>query len=73
MIGRETAGRHDAMHVRMADEGLPPRMEDAQEADRGTQVSRVGGDLEERGGARAKQELIQPRGVAAAQRVERVR
>jgi hypothetical protein len=57
----------------MPDEGLPPRVKDAEEADRRTEVTGIGGDLEQRGGARAKEEVIQERGVAAAQCMERVR
>ncbi len=47
MIGRETAGRHDAMHVRMADEGLPPGVEDAQDTDLRAEMPRVRRDLAE--------------------------
>lgn len=72
VIAREAARRYDAVDVRMPDEGLPPRVENAEEADRGAEVFRVGGDLEERGGARAKQEVIHQCGVAATQRMERV-
>ena len=57
----------------MPDKGLAPRVEDAQEADRGAQVSRVGGDFEEGGGARAEEEVIEQRAIAAAQGLERVR
>ena len=48
VIGCKAAGRHDAVHVRMADQGLPPGVEDAQDADLGAEVARVGGDLAER-------------------------
>jgi hypothetical protein len=36
------------MDVRVADERLPPRMQNAEEADGRAQVLGVGGDLEER-------------------------
>ena len=68
----EAPGRHDAMHVGMADEGLPPRVEDAEEADPGTEMPGGRGHLEERVGAGAKQQLVDQRGVATAQDVERM-
>src|SRR5262245_16727881 len=55
MIGRQSTGRHDTMHMRMADEGLAPGVEDAQYADLRAQMSRVGGHLTERSGARLKE------------------
>ena len=55
MIRRETAGRHDAVHVRMADQGLSPRVEDAEETDLGAEMARIGGDLEQRRRARLKE------------------
>ena len=68
MIGREASGRHDAMHVRMPDEGLAPGVEDAQEADLRAEVSRIGRDLKEGRRTRPEQQVIQARGVAMAQR-----
>jgi hypothetical protein len=47
-------------------------VKDAEEADRCPEVMGVSGDLDQRGGARAKEEVIQERGVAAAQGMERV-
>jgi hypothetical protein len=48
-------------------------VEDAEEADRGAQVSGVSGDLEECCGARTKEQVVQTCGVAAAQWMECVR
>jgi hypothetical protein len=48
-------------------------VQDAEEADRRAEVFGVGGDLEERRGTGAEQEVVEPRGIASAQRVERVR
>ena len=48
MIRREPAGRHDAVDVRMADQGLPPRVEDAQDADLRAEMARIGRDLAQR-------------------------
>ena len=73
MIGRQTAGGHDAVHVRMPDEGLSPRVEDAQHADLRAQVARVGGDLAQRRRTRLKEPGVQPRGVAIAERQQCVR
>ena len=61
------------MHMRMADEGLPPGVQDAPETDRRPEVTGISGDLEQRGGTRAKEEVIQERGVAAGQWMKHVR
>src|SRR5262249_37165716 len=66
-------GRHDAMDMRMADERLSPRVQDAEESDPGAEVRRIGSDLEERRRAGAEQEGIEVRRIASAQRTERVR
>ena len=50
----------------MVDEGLPPGVQDAEESDRGAEVFRVGGDLEERRRARAEQQVIETRRIASA-------
>ena len=73
MIGREPARRHDAVHVRMADQGLAPRVEDAQHADLRAEMPRVGGDLAERGGARLEEPGVQPGAVPIGQRQQRMR
>ena len=61
------------MDVGMSDERLPPRVQDAEEADRGAEVCGVGGDLAERRRAGAEQQVIETGRIASAQRVERVR
>ena len=73
MIGRQTTGRHDAMHVRMADQGLAPRVEDAQHADLRAEMPRVGGDLAERRRARLEEPRVQARAVPIGQRQQRMR
>lgn len=73
MIGRQAAGRHDAVHVRMADKGLAPRVEDAQATDLGSQMARVGGDLAQRGRARPEEPAVHTTRIAVAERQERVR
>ena len=47
-------------------------MEDAEEPDVGAEVSGIGGDLEQGCRAGAKEQVIQARGVAMTQRIERV-
>jgi hypothetical protein len=73
MIGREPARRHDAVDVWMADQGLPPRMEDAQHADLGAKMARVGGDLAERRRACLEEPGVQAGAIAIGQRQERMR
>jgi hypothetical protein len=48
-VGSEPPGGHDAVQVRMMDEGLPPGVEDGEEADAGAEEARVGSDIEQRG------------------------
>jgi hypothetical protein len=57
----------------MPDEPLPPRMQDAQDADLRAQVARVGGHLTQGGGTRLKEPGVQPCGVAIRQRQQCVR
>ena len=73
VIGREAARRHDAMHVRMADQGLPPRVEDAQHADLRAEMARIGGDLAERRRARLEEPGVQAGAVSIGQRQQRMR
>jgi hypothetical protein len=68
MVERETAGRDDAMHVRMADEGLPPGVEDAEDADLGAEMARVGRDLTEGRRGRLEEPRVQARTIAIRQR-----
>ena len=73
VIGGQTARRHDAMHVGMADQRLAPGVEDAEDADLRAQVTRVGGHLASRRRTRLQQPGVQARGVAIAQWQERMR
>src|SRR5262249_40870007 len=73
MIAGQPPGRHDAMHMRMADQGLAPRVEDAQHADVRTTMPRVGGHLAERRGARLEEERVQTGTIPIGQRQERMR
>jgi hypothetical protein len=57
-VARETARGHDAMHVRVVQEGLPPGVEDAQKAERGAEVLRRPGDLEERRRTRVEEQVV---------------
>ena len=73
MIGGQSAGRDHAVHVRMADQGLPPRVKDAEDADVRAEMSRIGGDLAQRGGARLKEPGVQPGTIPIQQRQEPMR
>ena len=57
-IGGETAGGHDTVDVRMMLQALPPRVQDHEPADRGTEAFRVGGDLEQRRRGGAEEEVV---------------
>ena len=56
----------------MADEGLPPGVQNAEEADPGAEVSGGGRHVEEGVGACPKQQLIDHRGIASAEDMERM-
>ena len=57
-VGREAARGHDAVHVRMVQERLPPRVEDAEKAERGAQVLRRACDLQERRRTRLEEQVV---------------
>ena len=59
VVGREAPGRHDAMHVRMTNQGLPPRVKDAEHADLGSEMTGIGGDLTKCRRARLKEPRVQ--------------
>ena len=59
VIGRQAAGGHDAVDMRMPDQRLAPRVEDAEEADLGAEVTRIGGDLAQRRRTRLKEPGVQ--------------
>jgi hypothetical protein len=68
MIRRHAAGRHDAVHVRMADQRLAPRVKNAEDPDLGAQMSGVGCDLAEGRGTCLEEPGIQPRTIPISQR-----
>jgi hypothetical protein len=55
----QPAASYDAMHVRMMQQILPPRVQDRYEADLGAQMFGVGGDRAQRLGAGAKQQIVE--------------
>jgi hypothetical protein len=57
----------------MADQRLPPRVEDAQHADLRPEMAGVGGDLAERSGAHVKEPRVQTRAVSIAERQQGMR
>jgi hypothetical protein len=59
--------------VRMTDQGLPPRVKDAQHADLRPEMSRIGGDLAKRRRARLKEPSVQPGTIPIHQRQEPMR
>ena len=58
MIRSETAGGNDAVDMRMKLQALSPAVEHAEEADLGTEVSRIAGDFEQSLSARAKEQVV---------------
>jgi hypothetical protein len=73
MIRRQPARRHHAVDVRMADQRLPPRVKDAEDADLRPEVTWVGRDLAERGRARLQEPRVQTGAVSISQRQQPVR
>jgi len=73
MIWGQASRRHDAVDVRMADQGLPPGVEDAQYANLGAEMSWIGRDFAERGGARLKEPRVQARAISIGQRPQPMR
>src|SRR5262245_6152072 len=60
------------MHMRMADEGLPPGVEDAQHANFGAEMFRIRRDLTECRGARLKEPGVQTGAISIDQWQERM-
>ena len=58
-IRGDAATRYNAMHVWMMQQILPPRVQDRDEADFGTEMSGVGRDRAQRLGAGAKQHVVE--------------
>lgn len=73
MIGGQTTGRHDAVHVRMADQGLPPRVKDAQDPDLRAEMARISRHRAESRRAGVEEPRVQTGTMPIRQRQERVR
>src|SRR6267154_5719059 len=73
MIRRQAAGRHDAMHVWMADQRLPPRVKNAEDPDLGAQMSGIGRKLAERRRTRLEKPGVQAGTIPIGERQERMR
>ena len=58
VIRSETAGRNDAVDMRMKLQALSPTVEHAEEADLGTEVSRIAGDLKQGLGAGMEEQVV---------------
>jgi len=65
-VGRETAGGHDAVHVRVVQEGLPPGVEDAQKDERRAKVLACARHLKERRGTAWKSRSYSTRWFCSA-------
>src|SRR5947207_10437888 len=57
-VGREPADRDHAVYMRVVQQILTPGVEHAQKADRGAEMLGVSGNLEECGGTRAEQQIV---------------
>ena len=57
----------------MADQGLPPRVKNAEDPDLGAQMSGIGRDLAERRRARLEEPGVQAGTIPIAERQERMR
>src|SRR3954447_12806739 len=58
-VRADTAGRNNAVNMRMMLQVLSPRMQDAQKADPSSQILRIGGDLEQRSGACTEKKIVE--------------
>jgi len=58
VIRGQTAGRDDAVHVRMVQEILTPGVQNAEEADLSSQMAWVRGDLLQGFGTGAEQQVV---------------
>ena len=63
----------DAVDVRVVQQILSPRVEHAEKADRGTEMLRRAGDLEERGGTRLEEQVVDDPFILQGQPRELVR
>jgi len=69
-VGREITTGDNAVEMGMMGERLPPRMKDGEHADACTEMLWVGGDLEQRIGGRAKQDVADDAFVLQCRRTE---
>ena len=56
VISRQSTTRYDTVDVRVSLQSLSPRMQNAEEADLGTEASRIGRNFQQRCGACIEQE-----------------
>jgi len=68
----ETAGRNDAVEMRMQLQVLPPGMQNAEKADLGSEVLGVCRNFEHGLGAGAEEQIVEQPWVALAERVQLV-
>jgi len=73
VIGRESTGRHDTMHVRMADQRLAPRVEDGEHAALRAEMAGGRRDLSACGRAQLQEPRVQTGTVPIRQEQERMR
>ena len=60
-IGREAPARDDTMEMRVMHQGLFPRVQHGEEADRGPEMARIGGDGAQRLRRRAEEDAVDHR------------
>src|SRR5208337_109312 len=70
MIGSETAGGKHAVDMGMMLQSLIPGMEHAEEADLRAEVTRIAGDLQQRGGTGVKQQVVDQPFILQCERSE---
>jgi hypothetical protein len=68
----ETAGRNDAVELRVQTQVLAPRMQDDEEADFSSEVPGVGGNFEHGLSAGAEEKIVEQPWVPPTQRVQLV-
>ena len=64
VVGRESAGGNHAVYVRMQEQVLPPGMQDADEANPGSQAFGIRRYFKHGGSAGAEKQIVQDPGVA---------
>lgn len=69
-IGGKAAGGDDAVDVRVMGEVLRPGMEDGGEADQGTEMTRVGREVEKGLSGSMEQEIVKALGIPKEERAE---